>query len=150
MCLLQSFLTIFIEIKGKEDFYNKSNKSDWDYPFGNHRLGRDFCRHFWHRNIHWYDKYEKALKEADAKEKQVTLPSGHVINYGEVENDKPALLLIHGQMGMLEDYALVMPQLSKDWHIYAIDVYGHGNLPMRRACTIWIQTATTLSGLSII
>lgn len=75
---------------------------------------------------------------------------GHVINYGEVENDKPALLLIHGQMGMWEDYALVMPQLSKDWHIYAIDVYGHGNLPMRRACTIWIQTATTLSGLSII
>ena len=70
LCLLQSFLTIFIEIKGKEDFHDKSNK------------------------------YEKALKEADAKEKQVTLPSGHVINYGEVENDKPALLLIHGQMGM--------------------------------------------------
>lgn len=59
-----------------------------------------FADIFWHRNIHWYDKYEKALKEADAKEKQVTLPSGHVINYGEVENDKPALLLIHGQMGM--------------------------------------------------
>ncbi len=85
-----------------------------------------FAGIFWHRNIHWYDKYEKALKEADAKEKQVTLPSGHVINYGEVENDKPALLLIHGQMGIWEDYALVMPQLSKNWHIYAVDVYGHG------------------------
>lgn len=29
-------------------------------------------------------------------------------------------------MGIWEDYALVMPELSKDWHIYAVDVYGHG------------------------
>lgn len=81
---------------------------------------------FWYRNIHWYDRYEKALKKAGAEEKQIKLPSGNVINYGEVANDKPALLLIHGQMGMWEDYALVMPDLSKNWHIYAIDVYGHG------------------------
>lgn len=81
---------------------------------------------FWYRNTHWYDKYEDALNKVDAQEKQVTLPNGNVINYGEVENDKPALLLIHGQMGMWEDYALVMPELSKNWHIYAVDVYGHG------------------------
>lgn len=85
-----------------------------------------FAGVFWYKNIHWYDKYEKALKEAGAKEKQITLPSGNVINYGETENDKPALLLIHGQMGIWEDYALVMPQLSKYWHVYAVDVYGHG------------------------
>lgn len=81
---------------------------------------------FWRRNVRWYDKYEKALGEAGAKEKQVTLPSGNVINYGEAENNKPPLLLIHGQMGIWEDYALVMPELSKNWHIYAVDVYGHG------------------------
>lgn len=81
---------------------------------------------YWHRNVHWYDKYEKALKKVKAQEKQVTLPNGNIINYGEVENDKPALLLIHGQMSVWEDYALVMPELSKNWHIYAIDVYGHG------------------------
>ena len=39
---------------------------------------------YWHHNIHWYDKYEGALKEANAIEKQVTLPNGNVINYGEV------------------------------------------------------------------
>lgn len=50
------------------------------------------------------------------------MPSGNVINYGEVENDRPALLLIHGQMGSWEDYALVMPELSEKWHIFAIDV----------------------------
>ncbi len=81
---------------------------------------------YWYRNIHWYDKYEKALEKVSAREKQVTLPTSNVINYGEVKNDKPALLLIHGQMGIWEDYALVMPKLSENWHIYAIDVYGHG------------------------
>lgn len=81
---------------------------------------------YWHHNIHWYDKYAKALKNVHAVEKQVTLPNGNVINYGEVENDRPALLLIHGQMSTWEDYALVLPELSKKWHIYAVDVYGHG------------------------
>lgn len=81
---------------------------------------------YWYRNMHWYDKYEKALKKVGAVEKQATLGNGNVINYGEVENDKPALLLIHGQMSIWEDYALVLPELSKNWHIYAVDVYGHG------------------------
>lgn len=81
---------------------------------------------YWYRNIHWYDKYERALKKVKAEEKQVLLPTGNVINYGEVANDKPALLLIHGQMGIWEDYALVLPKLSENWHIYVVDVYGHG------------------------
>ena len=81
---------------------------------------------YWYNNIHWYDPYANALKSVGAEEKQFTLPSGSVINYGEVRNDKPALLLIHGQMSIWQDYALVMPELSKNWHIYAVDVYGHG------------------------
>ena len=81
---------------------------------------------YWHSAIHWYDKYESALQTVGAAEKQATLPNGRVINYGEVNNDKPALLLIHGQMSIWQDYALVMPELSKNWHIYAVDVYGHG------------------------
>lgn len=84
-----------------------------------------FCL-YWYKNVHWYDKYENALEKAGAEEKQVTLPNGNVINYGEVENDKPALLLIHGQMSIWEDYALVLPELSENWHIYAVDMYGHG------------------------
>lgn len=81
---------------------------------------------YWYHNIHWYDKYQRALDKVGAEEKQFTTASGNVINYGEVANDKPALLLIHGQMGVWEDYALVMMQLSQNWHIYAVDVYGHG------------------------
>ena len=81
---------------------------------------------YWHNNMHWYDKYQKALDKVGAEEKQFTLPNGNIINYGEVKNDKPTLLLIHGQMSVWEDYALVMPELCKDWHIYAVDVCGHG------------------------
>ena len=79
---------------------------------------------YWHNNMHWYDKYQKALDKVGAEEKQFTLPNGNIINYGEVKNDKPTLLLIHGQMSVWEDYALVMPELCKDWHIYAVDVCG--------------------------
>ena len=77
-------------------------------------------------NMNWFDKYETAIAEAGVEEKQVTLPGGRVINYGEAGNDKPALLLIHGQQSIWEDYALVLPALSENWHIYAVDVYGHG------------------------
>ena len=38
-----------------------------------------------YKNLHWYDRYEKALKSVNAVEKQFTLPSGRVINYGEVQ-----------------------------------------------------------------
>ena len=77
---------------------------------------------YWHHNLHWYDKYEKNLKETGAVEKQYTLPGGSIINYGEIENDNPPLLLIHGQMSIWQDYAPVVPELSKNWHIYSIDV----------------------------
>lgn len=53
-----------------------------------------------YHNLHWYDKYESALRKVAAVEKQIVLPDGELINYGEVENDKPALLLIHGQGGI--------------------------------------------------
>ena len=68
---------------------------------------------YWHHNTHWFDKYEKALKTAGAEEKQVTLPNGNVINYGEVSNEKPALLLIHGQMSIWETMLLCCRSLVK-------------------------------------
>ncbi|MDD3919589.1 MAG: alpha/beta hydrolase [Eubacteriales bacterium] len=81
---------------------------------------------FAYNNTHWYDENERNIKKVGAVEKQAALPNGRVINYGEVENDKPALMLIHGQMGAWEDYANLLPELSKNWHVYAVDVYGHG------------------------
>jgi pimeloyl-ACP methyl ester carboxylesterase len=117
---------------------------------------------YWQKNICWYRKYERALKKAGAEEKQALLPGGRVINYGEVKNDKPALLLIHGQMGIWQDYALVLEELSKTWHVYAVDVYGHGKsshdeslyyLDVNGKDIIWfidhvIQAPTVVSGHS--
>ncbi len=81
-----------------------------------------------YKNLNWYKEVENTLNKVGAFESQVTLPNGNIINYGEVNNDEeaPCLLLIHGQMGAWEDYACVLPELSKKWHVYAIDVYGHG------------------------
>lgn len=81
---------------------------------------------FFYQNLNWYNKNIKNIKKAGAIEKQVYLPNGNVINYGETGGDGPALLLIHGQMGAWEDYANLLPALAENWHVFAVDVYGHG------------------------
>lgn len=81
---------------------------------------------FCYQNLHWWEKNMKKINDLGVAEKQVTLPNGNVINYGELPGEGPALLLIHGQMGAWEGYASVMPELHKNWHIFAIDLYGHG------------------------
>ncbi len=74
-----------------------------------------------------YDKgTEKRLSNAGFLEKQAALPDGTVLNYGEGPDNGPPLLLIHGQMTRWEDYVNVLPQLSKRFHIFAVDCHGHG------------------------
>lgn len=63
-----------------------------------------------------YDIVEKVYKTND----------GSHLSYFEGPDSGPNLLLIHGQMVSKEDYAKVLPKLSKHFHIYAIDYYGHG------------------------
>lgn len=81
---------------------------------------------FCYQNTHWWEKDMKAIEKLSIQEKQITLPNGNTINYGELAGDGPALLLIHGQMVAWEEYASVIPDLSKNWHVYAVDLYGHG------------------------
>ena len=89
-------------------------------------VGGSVLGYFCYQNLHWWAKDMKKLAKMGVTEKQVTLPNGNVINYGELEGEGPALLLIHGQMVSWEDYAPVMLKLHENWHIYAIDEYGHG------------------------
>lgn len=51
---------------------------------------------------------------------------GSIINYGEGKNNGHPLLLIHGQGGDWKVYLDSFLKLSKKYHIYAIDCYGHG------------------------
>lgn len=46
--------------------------------------------------------------------------------YYEVENDKPKLLLLHAQGTNSLSFKNVVPKLSKYYHLYLIDYYGHG------------------------
>ncbi|MDD7389512.1 MAG: alpha/beta hydrolase [Lachnospiraceae bacterium] len=78
------------------------------------------------KKFDWRERDRRKLKKCGVREKQVKLPDGHIINYGELGEEGPVLLLIHGQMVSWEEYAGVMPELGRNWHIYAVDVYGHG------------------------
>ena len=77
------------------------------------------CTHY------WQPSYSATIK-AGFEEKQVTLPDGGFINYAEGPNNGEAFLLIHGQTGAWESYTSVLPELSKNWHVFAVDCYGHG------------------------
>jgi pimeloyl-ACP methyl ester carboxylesterase len=69
----------------------------------------------------------KVTMNAGFVEKQVTLGNGSIINYAEGPNNgNKALLLIHGQTGAWQDYKKVLPELSQNWHVYAVDCHGHG------------------------
>ncbi|MDD6489038.1 MAG: alpha/beta hydrolase [Clostridia bacterium] len=77
------------------------------------------CTHYWQADM------QRTL-DAGFEEKKITLSDGSVINYAEGPDNGNALLLIHGQTEAWEDYTRVLPALSENWHIYAVDCYGHG------------------------
>ncbi len=80
-----------------------------------------------YNNLNYDRDINKLIEKSKTIEKQVMLPDGAILNYGEGEVDKGIpLLLLHGQMVSWEDYAKVLPELSKKFHIYALDYYGHG------------------------
>lgn len=81
---------------------------------------------YFYRRTHYWQKDYKATIQAGFIEKQVTLADGSVINYAEGPDHGEALLLIHGQTGAWDDYCSVLPELSKNWHVFAVDCYGHG------------------------
>jgi pimeloyl-ACP methyl ester carboxylesterase len=117
--------------------------------------------YFYQCTHYWQSDYQKTIR-AGFTEKQVTLPDGSVINYAEGPDNGKALLLIHGQTGAWEDYVTVLPDLSKHWHVFAVDCYGHGKsshdpskyyLDVNGDALIWfiqnvIKSPTVVSGHS--
>jgi len=85
---------------------------------------------FAYRNLNYDYTNETFMKKTGEKlgftEKQVVLDDGSVLNYGEGPSNGPPLLLLHGQQAAWQDYAKVLPDLSKEFHIFAVDYYGHG------------------------
>lgn len=81
---------------------------------------------FGYTNTHFDKNRLKKTYKAGYTEKQTVLSDNMTINYGEGPDNGPALLLVHGQTMCWEDYSTVLPELSKNWHVFAVDCPGHG------------------------
>ena len=85
---------------------------------------------FAYRNMNHDYSNEKFLEKTGRKlgfrEGMAQLNDGSEIYYLEGPNNGPKLLLLHGQQVSCYDYAKVLPGLSKEFHVYALDYYGHG------------------------
>lgn len=86
---------------------------------------------FAYRNLSYSVHNEDFLQKKGYKlgfiENTISLEDGSDIYYIEGPNNGPNLLLLHGQQATCFDYSKVLPNLSKEFHIYALDYYGHGN-----------------------
>ena len=48
------------------------------------------------------------------------------LNYAEGQSKGPPLVLLHGIPGRWQEFLPLLPALSMRWHIYALDLRGHG------------------------
>jgi len=77
------------------------------------------------RNL-YYDTWDAwKVRRAGFTEKQAVI-NGTTLNYAEGPDNGPPLLLIHGQMTSWKSYHRVLPALSREFHVFAVDVPGHG------------------------
>lgn len=76
-------------------------------------------------NLHAEERAIARAIDAGFVEKRTAI-DGATINYAEGPDNGPALLLVHGQGMEWEDYASVLPKLSKRYHVFAVDCFGHG------------------------
>jgi pimeloyl-ACP methyl ester carboxylesterase len=49
-----------------------------------------------------------------------------VLNYAESEGPRPPLVLLHGKSLWWKYFLPVLPHLAARWHVYALDLRGHG------------------------
>lgn len=70
-------------------------------------------------------KTMKALNKWGIFEKQAKV--GEVVfNYAEGPDNGPIMLMLHAQLLDWYSYHLVLPELSKKFHVFALDYQGHG------------------------
>lgn len=95
-----------------------------------------------HRNMTYDRAAEAVVRRAGYIEKQVMLPSGAIIHYGEGPVNGSPLMLVHGQQTTWKDYSAVLGELSQRYHVFAVDCYGHGGSSKNPADYTAIKNAT--------
>lgn len=76
-------------------------------------------------NLNYFTNAMKDVWAAGYVEMDASI-NGSGIHYAEGPDNGPALLLIHGQTQDWRDYYPVLPELAEHFHVFAVDVYGHG------------------------
>lgn len=65
------------------------------------------------------------VRRAGFSEKRAPI-NGTTLNYAEGPANGPPLLLIHGQLLTWTSYSRVLLALSRHFHVFAVDLHGHG------------------------
>lgn len=77
------------------------------------------------RHLHRGTWRRARAARAGFTEKQATV-NGVRLNYGEGPPGGVPLLLVHGQGSDWKSYAGALPALAPNFHVFAVDVHGHG------------------------
>lgn len=77
------------------------------------------------RNVAYSGWDERGVDRAGFAEKQAEV-NGSRLNYAEGPDHGPPLLLIHGQVTDWHSWNRVLPDLAEQYHVFAVDCYGHG------------------------
>ncbi|MXZ02629.1 MAG: alpha/beta hydrolase [Chloroflexi bacterium] len=67
----------------------------------------------------------KSKSTEEMRESKLLIGDRH-INYAVGPDNGPPMLLLHGISGRWEDWDSVLPFFTSDWHVYAVDLRGHG------------------------
>lgn len=68
----------------------------------------------------------RRVRRAGYVEKSVTLRRGIRLAYAQGPNRGPAVLLLHAQSASWRNYGTVLPALAEHFHVFAVDIAGHG------------------------
>lgn len=79
------------------------------------------------RNTTFGARGHQAVTNAGFAERQASVGSRVKLNYAEGPDNGPAVLLVHAQAAAWESYEPVLVELSEEFHVFAVDVVGHGS-----------------------
>jgi pimeloyl-ACP methyl ester carboxylesterase len=65
-------------------------------------------------------------EQSSQLEEKTFVDGACTLNYAEGPPNGPPLLFIHGLGRNWQDFLSLIPDFSKKWHIYAVDLRGHG------------------------
>ncbi|WP_191089739.1 alpha/beta fold hydrolase [Nesterenkonia ebinurensis] len=71
---------------------------------------------------------------AGFRDKRITLRTGTTFAYSEGPDSGPSLLLLHAQGSARQSYDRVLPALAEHFHVYAVDIAGHGDSDRTPGC----------------